>query len=171
MASLNRLLDGFRPSAISEVFSLTTRLKEEGRDIVDLSIGEPDFDAPEAAKEAGVAAIRSGATKYTSVEGTTAMKRAAQAKFARDNGLDYGLDQIVIGSGVKPLLFHAMQAVLEPGDEVVLPVPAWASYTGMVQLLGAKAVPAPCREEAGFMADGCARAGGRPAAKFGQTPL
>jgi aspartate aminotransferase len=150
MASLSRLLDGFRPSAIGEIFSLTIRLKEEGRDIVDLSIGEPDFDTPDHVKDAAVRAIRDGDTKYTSVDGTTALKRAVATKFARDNGLEFGLDQILVGCGVKPLLFHAMQAVLEPGDEVLLPVPAWASYTGMARLLGAQPVLVPCAEEAGF---------------------
>lgn len=150
MVKLNRLLDGFQPSGISEIFSLCTRLKEEGRDIVDLSIGEPDFDTPDHVKEAAIKAIRDGDTKYTSVEGTTALKRAIAKKFARDNGLSFNVDQILVGSGVKPLLFHAMQAVVEPGDEVLLPTPAWASYTGMVKLLGGRSVALPCSEKTGF---------------------
>jgi aspartate aminotransferase len=147
---LSGLLDGFKPSAISEVFSLCARLKEEGRDIVDLSIGEPDFDTPEHVREAAIQAIRDGATRYTSIDGTAALRRAVANKFARDNGLRFDVDQILVDAGVKPLLFHAMQAVLEPGDEVVLPVPTWASYCGMVRLAGAVPVLVPCTEESGF---------------------
>ncbi len=90
----------------SSIFSI---LKEQGRDIVDPSIGEPDFDTPEHVCETAIDAIRNGATKYTSTDGTTALKRAVQTKLARDNGLDYGIDQIVIDSGVMPLLYHAVQ--------------------------------------------------------------
>ncbi len=146
-------MDGFGPSGISAIFSLANRLKEEGRDIVDLSIGEPDFDTPEQAREAGIRAIREGRTKYTSTDGTTALKRAVSAKLARDNGLDYGPDQILIDSGVKPLLYHAMQAVLDPGDEVVVPVPCWASYPGMVALNRAETVLVSCAEQRGFKLD------------------
>jgi len=153
LANLSKILDGFRPSPISEVFSLATRLKEEGRDIIDLSIGEPDFETPDHVVEAAIRAIRGGATKYTTTDGTAALKRAVQAKLARDNGLDYGLDQIVIDSGVKPLLYHAMQAVLDPGDEVIVPTPCWPSYEGMIALLGAEAVFVPTAEQRGFKLD------------------
>ena len=153
MADLSKILDGFRPSPIGEIFSLATRLKEEGRDIVDLSIGEPDFDTPEHVCETAIDAIRGGATKYTSTDGTTALKRAVQTKLARDNGLDYGIDQIVIDSGVKPLLYHAMQAVLDPGDEVIVPTPCWPSYQGMAALIGARTVFVPTAEQRGFKLD------------------
>ena len=153
MADLSKILDGFRPSPISEIYSLTTRLKEAGRDIVDLSIGEPDFETPPGARAAGIAAIEAGDTKYTSTDGTAALREAVRAKFARDNGLDFEIQDILVDSGVKPLLFHAMQAVLDPGDEVLLPVPCWASYTGMAALLGARAVLLPCPEAQGFKLD------------------
>ena len=153
MADLSKILDGFRPSPIGEIFSLATRLKEEGRDIVDLSIGEPDFDTPEHVCETAIDAIRGGATKYTSTDGTTALKRAVQTKLARDNGLDYGIGQIVIDSGVKPLLYHAMQAVLDPGDEVIVPTPCWPSYEGMAALIGARTVFVPTAEQRGFKLD------------------
>jgi aspartate aminotransferase len=153
LAALSKILDGFQPSLIGEIFSLATRLKEGGRDIIDLSIGEPDFDTPEHVCETAIEAIRKGATKYTGTDGTTALKRAVQAKLARDNGLDYGVDQIVIDSGVKPLLYHAMQAVLDPGDEVIVPTPCWPSYEGMVTLLGATTVLVPTAEQRGFKLD------------------
>ena len=150
MAALSKILDGFQPSLIGEIFSLATRLKEGGRDIIDLSIGEPDFDTPAHVCEAAIEAIRGGATKYTGTDGTTALKRAVRAKLARDNGLDYGVDQIVIDSGVKPLIFHALQAVLDPGDEVIVPTPCWPSYEGMASLLGATTVLVPTAEQRGF---------------------
>jgi len=153
VADLSKILDGFRPSPISEIFSLATRLKEQGRDIVDLSIGEPDFETPEHVAEVGVQAIRAGATKYTSTDGTTALKRAVQVKLARDNGLHYDIDQIVIGCGVKPLLYHAMQAVLDPGDEVIVPTPCWPSYEGKAALIGARPVFVATAEQRGFKLD------------------
>ena len=150
MAVLSKTLDGFQPSLIGEIFSLATRLKEAGRDIIDLSIGEPDFDTPEHVCAAAIAAIRRGATKYTSTDGTTALKRAVQTKLARDNGLDYGVDQIVVDSGVKPLIYHALQAVLDPGEEVIVPTPCWPSYGGMATLLRAATVLVPTAEQRGF---------------------
>ncbi len=153
MADLSKILDGFRPSLIGEIFSLATRLKEQGRDIIDLSIGEPDFATPEHVCDTAIHAIRNGATKYTSTDGTTALKRAVQTKLARDNGLDYSVDQIVIDSGVKPLLYHAMQAVLDPGDEVIVPTPCWPSYEGMAALIGARTVFVPTAEQRGFKLD------------------
>lgn len=147
---LNAIAQDFEPSAIGEVFSLASRLKAEGRTIIDLSVGEPDFDTPEHVKQAAWAAIQRGETKYTPVEGSLAMRRAAQAKFRRDNGLDYDLEQVVIGQGAKPLLFRALQATLEPGDEVIVPAPFWASYPGMTKLCGGKPVIVSCPEEAGF---------------------
>ena len=153
MADLSKLLDGFRPSPSGEIFSLATRLKEQGRDIIDLSIGEPDFETPDHVAEVAVRAIRAGATKYTSTDGTTALKRAVRVKLARDNGLDYPVEQVVIGSGVKPLLYHAMQAVLDPGDEVIVPTPCWPSYEGMVALIGAEPVFVPTAEQRGFKLD------------------
>ena len=150
MAQLARLMNGFEPSKISEIFALANRLKADGRDIIDLSAGEPDFDTPEAIKRAGCRAIDAGETKYTDVDGTPALKRAVREKFARDNELDYDLDQIVIGAGAKPLLFHALQAIVDPGDEVIVPTPCWPSYRGMIRLAGGLPVMAPTSIESGF---------------------
>ncbi|WP_350334364.1 pyridoxal phosphate-dependent aminotransferase [Coralliovum pocilloporae] len=150
MSSIARSLDRFKPSPISEIYSRAARLKEEGRRIIDLSIGEPDFDIPEPVKEAGIRAIRDGLNTYTALEGMTAFRAAVSRKFKRDNNLDYTPDQIMADAGLKPLLFHCLQAVINPGDEVIIPTPAWTSYMGMAALAGAEAVLVPCREENGF---------------------
>jgi aspartate aminotransferase len=150
MPALSTSLERFPVSRISQIFSLATRLKGEGRDIIDLSIGEPQFDTPDHIKQAAWQAIQAGDTKYTSVEGTKALREAIQRKFARDNGLDYGLDQIVVTSGAKPLIFYGLQAMLDAGDEVLIPTPCWTSYPGMVQLAGGEAVLLPTAQQDGF---------------------
>ncbi len=150
MSTLSKTLDRFQPSAISVIFTLTSRLKEEGRDIIDLSIGEPDFPTPDHVKQAAIDAIGADFTRYTPVDGTSALKTAISNKFSRDNALQYEPGQIVVDTGAKPLLFHAMQAMLDPGDEVILPVPCWTSYPGMVLLAGARPVNVSCHEENKF---------------------
>ena len=150
MPALSTSLERFPVSRISQIFSLATRLKGEGCDIIDLSIGEPQFDTPDHIKQAAWQAIQAGDTKYTSVEGTKALKEAIRRKFARDNGLDYGLDQIVVTSGAKPLIFYGLQAMLDAGDEVLIPTPCWTSYPGMVQLAGGEAVLLPTAQQDGF---------------------
>jgi len=146
----NKALDRFQPSPIQEIFSLAIRLKAEGQDIIDLSVGEPDFHTPEHIKQAGMAAIKDNNTKYTSSEGTLALKSAVAAKLKRDNGLDYSTAQIVADSGVKPLLFHTMLALLDPGSEVIVPTPCWTSYPGMVMMAGGDPVFVSCPEAKGF---------------------
>jgi len=121
-------------SPIITVFNRAIELRAQGHDLIDLSIGEPDFDTPAHICEAGIQAIREGATRYTATDGTLALKHAVQRKFLRDNGLEFTLDEIIISSGAKPLLATAVQAVLNPGDEVVMPTPAWVSHLGMVEL-------------------------------------
>jgi aspartate aminotransferase len=150
MAKLSSLLDNFQPSAISEIFTLAGELKSKGHDIIDLSVGEPDFPTPEHVKRAGIDAINDDHTKYTNVAGTTALRNAVARKFKRDNGLEYSASQIVIDSGAKPLLFHALEAMLEADGEVILPTPCWASYSGMVTLTGGVSVFVPCLQEDGF---------------------
>lgn len=150
MASLSTILERFPPSAISTIFSATSRLKEEGRDIIDLGIGEPDFPTPDHVKQAAIDAIDANFTRYTPVDGISALKSAISDKFSRDNNLQYANDQIIVDSGAKPLLFHAMQAMVNPGDEVILPVPCWTSYTGMALLAGAKPVCVRCPEDRQF---------------------
>lgn len=115
-------------------------LKAEGRDIISLTAGEPDFDTPEHVADAGVAAIRSGQTRYTDVGGTPALKDAVREKFARDNGLQYERRQILVSCGAKQTLFNLCLAVLDPGDEALIPAPYWVSYPDMVRLADAEPV-------------------------------
>ena len=100
--------------------------------MIGLGAGEPDFDTPDFIKEAGIRAIRAGQTKYTNVDGTPELKEAVRAKFKRDNGLDYGIDQITVNAGGKHTLFNAMMATLDAGDEVIVPAPYWVSYPDVV---------------------------------------
>jgi len=150
MAKLAKMLDDFQPSSISEIFNLANQLKAEGQDILDLSIGEPDFLTPDHVKQAAISAIDANQTKYTNVEGTLELRQAISNKFKRDNGLDYDPAQIVVDDGVKPLLIHAMQAILDPGDEVIIPTPCWTSYIGMVKLCDAICSFVACPEDKGF---------------------
>jgi aspartate aminotransferase len=150
MAKLAHILDHFQPSAINEIFTLANQLKAKGQDILDLSIGEPDFLTPDHVKQAAISAIREDRTKYTNVQGNLALRQAISAKFQRDNELDYSPQQIVVDSGAKPLLMHAMQAMLSNGDEVIIPTPCWTSYPGMVTLCNATCTFVACPEDKGF---------------------
>lgn len=150
MPQINQVLDRFQPSAIQEIFSLAGRLKAEGKDIVDLSVGEPDFNTPAHIKEAAIAAIQADDTKYTSCEGTEALKQAVCRKLKRDNGLEYSSSQVVVDSGVKPLLFHTLMALVDKGKEVIVPTPCWTSYPGMVMMAGAEPTFVACPEDKGF---------------------
>jgi aspartate aminotransferase len=118
--------------------------------VIGLGAGEPDFDTPENIKEAGIAAIRNGQTKYTNVDGMLELKAAIARKFKRDNGLDYKIEQINVGSGGKHVLYNALMATLDPGDEVVIPAPYWVSYPDMVLLAEGTPVIAPAAEANGF---------------------
>ena len=134
--SLNRI----KPSATIAVSMKARELKAEGRDIISLSAGEPDFDTPENVKEAAAAAMKAGKTKYTDVDGIPELKNAIIAKFKRDNGLEYKRTQISVGTGGKQVLFNALLATLNPGDEVIIPAPCWVSYADIVLLGGGKPV-------------------------------
>ncbi len=136
MPPLSATLDRFEPSAISQIFSLAVKLKEEGRTIADFSTGEPDFDTPDHIKRAAQEAIERGDTKYTEVDGTRAMKEAVAAKFKRDNKLTYDPDQIFVHSGAKPLLADIFRTMLNPGDEVIVPTPCWPSHPGAILAAG-----------------------------------
>lgn len=138
--ALSILTEKLKPSPIVEIFDKAIALRSEGADLVDFSAGEPDFATPAHICEAGIAAIRNGVTRYTPTDGTKAIKQAVIKKFRRDNGLNFKPSQIIVSSGAKPLLASAIQAVLNPGDEVILPTPLWASHFGMVESVGAKPV-------------------------------
>ncbi len=134
--SLNRI----QPSATIAISTKAMELKATGRDIIGLSAGEPDFDTPDNIKEAAIKAIRDGRTKYTPVDGIPELKQAICAKFERDNGLKYTPSQVSVGTGGKQVLFNALLATLNPGDEVIVPAPYWVSYPDIVLLGGGKPV-------------------------------
>jgi aspartate aminotransferase len=136
----SRVLQTVPASPIGAMFNRAAALRAAGADLIDLSLGEPDFDTPAHIAAAGIAAIEAGQTRYTASDGAQSLKHAVARKFARDNGLTFSVDQIVIASGAKPLIAAAMQAVLNPGDEVILPTPVWTSHVGMVQVCDAKPV-------------------------------
>ena len=150
MAFLAARLDRIKPSATLVVTAKAAELKAAGRDIIGLGAGEPDFDTPEHIKEASYKAIAEGQTKYTAVDGTPAMKDAICSKFKRENGLDYARDQITVSNGGKHVIFNALMATLDPGDEVVMPAPYWVSYPDMVRLAEGTPVVVDCPQEADF---------------------
>jgi len=147
---LSSALGRIKPSPTIAVTNLARELKAQGRDVIGLGAGEPDFDTPEHVKAAAIEAIRRGETKYTAVDGTPELKKAIQGKFRRENGLDYALDEITVGAGGKEVLYNALMATLDPGDKVVVPAPYWVSYPDMVLLAGGTPVPVTCPEQTGF---------------------
>ena len=139
-----------KPSATMAISDQARNLKAAGNDVISLSAGEPDFDTPDNIKAAAIKAIQDGDTKYTDVSGTPALKAAIAAKYKRDNGLDYGTDQIIISTGGKQVLYNALIATLNPGDEVVIPAPFWVSYPDMVHLAGGSPVIVDVTAETAF---------------------
>ncbi|MDX1610179.1 MAG: pyridoxal phosphate-dependent aminotransferase [Halofilum sp. (in: g-proteobacteria)] len=129
-----------QPSPTLAVTALAASLRAQGRDVIGLGAGEPDFDTPEHIKEAAFEAIRAGKTKYTAVDGITELKQAVVDKFHRDNGIQYTKEQILVSCGGKQSFFNMAQALLNPGDEAVIAAPYWVSYPDMVKLAGAKPV-------------------------------
>ena len=144
--SLNRI----QPSPTIAVTTKARELKAAGRDVIGLGAGEPDFDTPDNIKEAAIAAIRRGETKYTAVEGIPELRDAIAKKFKRENGLDYKPSQTFVSPGGKSVLFNALLATINPGDEVIVPAPYWVSYPDIVMLGGGKPVIVDCGIENGF---------------------
>ena len=138
------------PSATIAISAKARALKAAGRDIIGLAAGEPDFDTPDNIKEAAIKAIRDGKTKYTDPDGMPALKEAVAAKFERENGLTYKPSQVHIAPGGKPVIYNALVATLNPGDEVVIPAPYWVSYPDMTLLAGGTPVPVSTTAENGF---------------------
>lgn len=136
MAFLADSLARIKPSATIAVTNKARELKAAGRDVIGLGAGEPDFDTPDNIKEAAIRAIREGKTKYTAVDGIPELKDAIRAKFKRENNLTYAANQITVGTGGKQVLYNALMATLNPGDEVIVPAPYWVSYPEMVALGG-----------------------------------
>jgi aspartate aminotransferase len=132
MAFLANALSRVKPSATIAVSQKARELKAKGRDVIGLGAGEPDFDTPDNIKAAAIDAINRGETKYTPVSGIPELRKAIAAKFKRENNLDYDWQQTIVGTGGKQILFNALMATLNPGDEVVIPAPYWVSYPEMV---------------------------------------
>ncbi len=150
MSIIAESLSRIKPSPTMAVTQKAAELKAAGRDVVGLGAGEPDFDTPDNIKAAAIAAIEAGDTKYTAVAGTPALKEAIATKFKRDNGLDYASDQIIVGVGGKQVLYNALIASLNPGDEVIIPAPYWVSYPDMTLLADGTPVIVECGQEHGF---------------------
>lgn len=152
--SLSIIRPQFRTLPMSKtlaVSALANKLKESGKPVINLAVGEPDFETPKFASEAAINAIKNGETKYTAVGGTTALKAAICHKFKRDNNLIFEPNQVMASTGCKQVLYNALMATLEPGDEVIIPAPYWTSYSAMVKLFGGKPVFVDCLRENGFL--------------------
>jgi aspartate aminotransferase len=143
-------LDRISPSQTIAITTKARALKAAGRDVIGLSAGEPDFDTPQHVKDAAIRAIQAGETKYTDVAGTPALRRAVAEKFRRDSGLDYRPEEIIVSTGGKQVIFNAMVATLNAGDEVIIPSPCWVSYPDIVALADGKPVIVPCSQNNGF---------------------
>ncbi|PLX36539.1 MAG: aspartate aminotransferase [Hyphomicrobiales bacterium] len=150
MGFLADALARVKPSATIAVTNKARELKAAGRDVIGLGAGEPDFDTPDNIKEAAIRAIREGKTKYTAVDGIPELKEAIVAKFARENGLTYTAGQITVGTGGKQVLYNALMATINPGDEVLVPAPYWVSYPDMVLLAGGTPVAVDASIDTGF---------------------
>jgi aspartate aminotransferase len=150
MSFLFAALDRVKPSATIAVTDKARALKAAGRNVIGLGAGEPDFDTPENVKQAAIKAIKDGKTKYTDVGGIPELKEAIIAKFKRENSLTYKPNQIIVGTGGKQVLYNALMATINPGDEVIIPAPYWVSYPEMVALAGGESVPVVCPAANGF---------------------
>jgi aspartate aminotransferase len=150
MSLLAARLGRIKPSATMVVTQKARELQAAGRKVIGLGAGEPDFDTPDNIKDAAIAAIRGGDTKYTNVDGTPALKQAIVEKFKRENGLDYEPGQVSVASGGKQIIYNAMVATVDDGDEVVIPAPYWVSYPDIALLCGGTPVFVRCPENNGF---------------------
>jgi len=154
MAFLADRLKRIKPSPTLAVAAKAKALKAQGRDVLELGLGEPDYDTPDFIKEAAIAAMKAGQTKYTLVDGTMELKKSIIEKFKRDNGLSYETDQITVGTGGKQVLFNALLASVNPGDEVIMGAPFWVSYPDMVMFAEGTPVIIEMSEQNGFKMTG-----------------
>ncbi|MCK8784438.1 pyridoxal phosphate-dependent aminotransferase [Roseomonas sp. NAR14] len=143
-------LDRISPSQTMAITAKVRALKAAGRDVIGLSSGEPDFDTPQNVKDAAIAAIQRGETKYTDNAGTMALRKAVAEKFRTENGLDYKPEEIIVSTGGKQVIFNALLATINPGDEAIIPAPCWVSYPDIVELAEGKPVIVPCGQNTGF---------------------
>jgi aspartate aminotransferase len=148
--ALNRFLASAKPSATYGVMDRVAAHRAQGNDVISLSAGEPDFDTPDHVREAGIAAIRNGQTRYTQVAGLRALREAIAEKFRRENGLQVDWRQTIVCTGGKQVIFNAIAATLNEGDEVIVPAPFWVSYPEMVQVCGGTPVIVECGAQSGF---------------------
>src|SRR3954454_12723614 len=150
MPFLSAALDRVKPSATIAVTDKARALKAAGRNVIGLGAGEPDFYTPDNIKQAAIKAIQDGKTKYTAVDGIPELKEAIIGKFQRENGLSYKPNQVIVGVGGKQVLYNALMATINPGDQVIIPAPYWVSYPEMVALAGGEPVPVVCTSAHGF---------------------
>ena len=150
MAFLSDALSRIKPSATMTVTQKARDLKAKGRDVISLSVGEPDFDTPDNIKEAAIAAIKRGETKYPPVLGIPPLREAIAQKFRRENGLEYKASDVIVGTGGKQILYNAFLVTMNKGDEVIIPAPFWVSYPDMVLINGGEPVIVPTRLEDGY---------------------
>jgi len=150
MSIVSNSLKRIKPSPTLAVTQKARELKAAGKEVISLGAGEPDFDTPENIKQAAIKAINDGDTKYTAVDGTPVLKNAIIKKFKRENNLDYQIDQVTVGAGGKHVIYNAMVATLNEGDEVVIPAPYWVSYPDIVLLAGGTPIILKCNEKQGF---------------------
>ncbi len=143
-------LDRISPSQTIAITAKARQLKAEGKNVISLSVGEPDFDTPQNIKDAAIRAIQNGETKYTDVSGTLTLRKAVAAKFKREQGIDYAPDEVIVSTGGKQVIFNALLATLDDGDEAIIPTPCWVSYPDIVALAGGKPVYVACSENHGF---------------------
>src|ERR1044071_90023 len=147
---LSESLGRIQPSPTIAVTQKARDLKAAGRDVIGLGAGEPDFDTPDNIKEAAIAAIKRGETKYPPVAGINPLRKAIAEKFKRENEIDYKPEQVIVGTGGKQVLYNAFVATLNPGDEVLIPAPYWVSYPEMVLLAGGEPVEVVTSMASGF---------------------
>jgi aspartate aminotransferase len=150
MAFISDALSRIKPSPTIGISNVAREMKAAGKDVIALSAGEPDFDTPQHIKDAAIAAIQRGETKYTAVDGIPELKAAICRKFERENGLKYKPSQVTVGTGGKQVLFNALVATINPGDEVIIPAPYWVSYPDIVSFAGGTPVPLPTTAAHGF---------------------
>ena len=143
-------LSAIKPSPTIAVSNMAAEMKAAGKDVIGLGAGEPDFDTPDHVKEAAIKAIKDGKTKYTAVDGIVELKQAIVDKFARENNITCSRDMVTVGTGGKQILYNALMATLDGGDEVLIPAPYWVSYPDMVLLAGGTPVTVACPEKDGF---------------------
>jgi aspartate aminotransferase len=140
-------------SEILRIGALATERRKQGRPVIVLGAGEPDFETPDHIKDAAVAALRKGETRYTVLDGTAELKDAIRDKFRRENGLELTTDEVFAGAGAKQVMHNALMATLDPDDEVILAAPYWTSYADMVLIAGGTPIAVPCQERDGFRLD------------------